>query len=156
MAKVSGVVEAVSTKFGKFGINVGGKWYNTNPDWIDVQPNKGDEVEFDDGGRNYIKGIKIVGASSGTPAPSTPARSAPASSGGRTFPVAPTAPERTINRQNALTNAVAYVGHVFNELDGSVKISPEKVIDIARMFEAYTTGDLDMEEAKAALAEMGA
>ena len=63
-----------------------------------------------------------------------------ANSTARTFPVAPLAPERTINRQNALTNAVAY----YKDDD----VTPELIIEVARKFEAYTTGDLDLEEAK--------
>lgn len=149
MAKVSGVVEAISTKFGKFGVLIDGKWYNTKPEWLDVQPNKGDSVEFDDGGKNYLKGLRIVGGGSGS-APA--ASSAPArSSGGRTFPIAPDAPERTINRQNALTNAVNYYNHTGRVGD----VSPEDVVETARIFEAYTTGDLDAEEAKKAVEEMG-
>lgn len=150
MGMITGEVEAISTKFGKFGILVGGKWYNTNPEWINGdKPNKGDTVEFDDGGRNYLKKLKILGGGS------APSASAPSGSGGSSggvydtgFPLSPTNPKRTINRQNALTNAVSYV----NNNDGEA--SPEEVIAVARIFEAYTCGDLDVEEAKEALTEM--
>lgn len=152
MAKVTGVVEKLSSNFGKFGMLVNGKWHNTNPEWLKVKPNEGDTVEFDDGDRNYIKNLRVV--SGGTGAAPAAAGSAPKAGGyggGRTFPVAPTAPERTINRQNALTNAVSFLGK-----DPKKVVSPDEVIEVARMFEAYTTGDLDAAEAEAALAEMGA
>lgn len=151
MATVSGAVEAVSTKFGKFGVLIGGKWYNTKPEWLTETPNKGDMVEFDDGGRNYIKKL-VIKSSGGGEAPTSGGSShssSPRSGGGRTFPVAPTAPERTINRQNALTNAVN-----FANLNKDTGYSPEDILEVARIFEAYTTGDLDVLEAEAAMQAM--
>ena len=156
MAIVNGTVEAVSTKFGKYGICVNGKWYNQNPEWLSVKPEKGDVVEFDDGGRNYIKKLRIVSGGVAESVPSSASSSAPrpAPSGGRTFPVGITAPERTINRQNALTNAVALMSqYPVTEVD-DIMLNVETVINIARKFEAYTTGDLDMQEAEQALKEM--
>ena len=156
MAIVNGTVEAISTKFGKFGICVEGKWYNTNPEWLSVKPEKGDVVEFDDGGRNYIKKLKVISGAVPSSTPSTSPKAPVSSSGGRTFPVGVTAPERTINRQNALTNAVALMSqYPVTEAD-DIMLNAQTVIDIARKFESYTTGDLDLEEAKAALEEMGA
>lgn len=63
MAMVNGVVEGVSTKFeGKVGILVNGKWYNTKTEWAPSPlPNKGDNVSFDDGGKNFIKKLKVTG-----------------------------------------------------------------------------------------------
>lgn len=148
MAVVTGVVERTNENFGKFNMMVDGKWYNTKPEFLKVQPTAGQQVEFDDGGKNYIKSLKISGAGSTTAAkPSSSGSSPVASTGGRTFPVHPLAPERTINRQNALTNAVAYLR--------DSEVSPEQVIDVARIFEAYTTGDLDAQEAEAAVKAMG-
>ena len=65
MATVKGVVEAVSTKFGKFSIMVNSNWYATKMEWATVQPNKGDLVEFDDGGGKFLKKVKITGKGSG-------------------------------------------------------------------------------------------
>lgn len=157
MAIVNGTVAAISTKFGKFGICVDDRWFNTNPEWLSVKPEKGDVVEFDDGGRNYIKKLKIISGGVSEPsgsssAPSSSTARTVAPSGVRTFPVGVTAPERTINRQNALTNAVAYMRNC-KEL-GLEEHTPEQVIETARLFEAYTTGDLDMQEAEQALKEM--
>lgn len=64
----------------------------------------------------------------------------------KTFPIDPLAPERAINRQNALTNAVNYV-HYAAQHDVLPLAPPEEVILIAREFEAYTTGDSDAAEA---------
>jgi hypothetical protein len=59
------------------------------------------------------------------------------------------APERTINRQNALTASARLVAELvktnpdsFDDID-----VPAMVIHYARQFEAYTTGDLDRDEA---------
>lgn len=142
MAKVSGVVEVCMTnKFDaqKIALKLEGNetWYGQKREWMDVVPNKGDGVEFDDGGGKYIKYIKVNGTGGGSASAAPKPRSVNSSPAGRTFPVGKSAPERTINRQNALTAAVNYC----NE-----NHSPEQVIDIARMFEAYTTGDLDKSE----------
>lgn len=113
----------------------------------------GDEVfitfETTDKGYRNIKGLTVVNAGTGGPV----ANSAPKSNsgggggyskgGGRSFPVDPLAPERTINRQNALTNAVKYAEYY------DPKASKEDIVEVARYFEAYTTGDIDMEEARA-------
>jgi len=147
MSTVRGTVDKVNIpdQYGKASILVNGKWYNTRPDWLPTTPSQGDTVEFDDGGRNYIKKLKVV--SSGGPVASSSSGNTPTPTGGRTFPVGVTAPERTINRQNALTNAVNYYNHTGRVGD----VSPEDVIDTARIFEEYTTGDLDLREATEAM-----
>lgn len=148
MTTRTGTVEAVTNKFGKFNVLLDdGQWYSTKMEWkpsFDV--NKGDIISFDAGPTGkYLSKVKKTGSG----APTSPA---PSSSGGvqrapsgRTFPVGALAPERTINRQNALTNAVNYCDS---------EASPEEIVDIARIFEAYTTGDLDAAEAEAAMAEI--
>lgn len=66
----------------------------------------------------------------------------------REFPVPPLAPERTINRQNALTAAAKLFGeHGIDNAD--LESLAEDIIKVARMFENYTTGDADLELAKA-------
>lgn len=142
MGQVTGTVAATNDNYGKVNIQVNGGWYSTKKEWWKgPEPSVGDEVSFDDGGKNYIKYFKMTGKGS---APSGGASSggAKAPVGGRTFPVAPLAPERTINRQNALTNAVKY-------LEEQQVASKEDVVAVARYFEAYTTGDLDAQEAEA-------
>ena len=149
MTQVTGVIEATTDKFGKFNVLMdNGKWYSTNPERApNPRPVKGQTITFDSGSTGkYLNSVRIEG---GAPAPaSKPASSSgggsfSANSTARTFPVAPLAPERTINRQNALTNAVAYFAHFEDGVP-----TPENVIEVARKFEAYTTGDLDLEEAK--------
>jgi hypothetical protein len=144
MGQVTGTVSATNDNYGKVNIQVNGGWYSTKKEWWKgEEPSVGDEVSFDDGGKNYIKYFKITGKGSGSAAPSGGASGgAKAPVGGRTFPVAPLAPERTINRQNALTNAVKY-------FEGRQEASKEAVVSVARYFEAYTTGDLDAQEAEA-------
>ena len=72
MAQVTGVVSQANNpnQWGKFAINVDGNWYSTNPDWIALKPNAGDEVTFDDGGKKYIKNLQILKEGSGAPATS--------------------------------------------------------------------------------------
>jgi hypothetical protein len=70
MALVKGTVEAVSTKYDKYSILVNDQWYGTKMEWARVKPNKGDSVEFDDGGSKFLKKVKILGSSGGSsPAP---------------------------------------------------------------------------------------
>ena len=121
--------------------------------------NEGDEVEVtyevNAKGYNNITKMDIVGTG-GLVSGHAP-RAAPTPRGGRSFPVEPLAPERTINRQNALTAAVAtYVGlygpmEAGSEADYDVVTS--EVVGIARAYEAYTTGDTDREEALRRLKE---
>lgn len=115
--------------------------------------NAGDEVnitfEQTDKGYRNIKTLTVVAAGSGAAVPSSPA---PKSNygggrGGRSFPVDALAPERTINRQNALTAAQKAVGVIDDGTD--IDIYCEAVVKVARYFEAYTTGDLDVAAAKA-------
>jgi hypothetical protein len=67
MAEVTGVVEAVSTKFDKYSIMVNDKWYGTKMEWAKIKPNKGEVVTFDDGGKNYLKNVKVTGVSDSVP-----------------------------------------------------------------------------------------
>lgn len=157
MANVTGTVEATNTNFGKFNILVDGKWYNTKEEWASVRPNKGDTVSFDDGGKNYLKRLTIVGA--GTPATSAPSTGrskggyrANGEKGG--FPIHPLAYERALDRRNALNVAATL-------LESSMEIKPvldltdkdldnisTAVLTLARKFEAYSTGDLEREMAE--------
>jgi len=74
MAIVTGVVEAVSTKFDKYSIQVGGTWYSTKMEWAKVQPEKGAEVSFDNGGGKFMKNVKIISGGSGGSAGASPAK----------------------------------------------------------------------------------
>jgi hypothetical protein len=159
---ISGVVSKKSRKkrttpYGEkwaTSFQINGDWYSGGfKDYNDV--NEGDTVQatWEANSRGYkdIKAISVTGKAvgeAGTPeATVVPIGGGGAPrSGGRTFPVDPLAPERTINRQNALTNAVNYC----NGLD--TPQTPEDILMIAREFEAYTCGDIDREEAEAMMA----
>jgi hypothetical protein len=62
MATVTGVVERYipSNKYGKSSLQVNGNWYNTKPEWLGAVVAEGNSVTFDDGGKNYIKSLKVV------------------------------------------------------------------------------------------------
>ena len=153
MATVEGTVEAISNKFGKWSILVNGTWYGTKEEWkpkVDV--NKGDVVSFDDGsiygGGKFVKRLRVDvhgGSSSSTPHTTSDSPARPSLVG-----AIPLVRERAIIRQNALTNAVNYV----NALPATSRkdLGLNDLIDIAREFEAYTSGDVDEEEAKEMLA----
>jgi len=148
MVTIEGIVSTVSvqernTKYGikkatSFQIN--GEWYSGGfKEW---EVDKGDEVSltFETNAKGYkdVKGIAVVHKGSPGPAAATGVPRP-----GRSFPIDPLAPERTINRQNALTAAVVFITTT------TVPVLPtvEAVIETARAFEAYTTGDLDREMA---------
>lgn len=72
MAQVTGVVEAVGNKFGKFSVLINETWYGTKEEWAPTpRPDKGDTITFDDGGSKFLKKCKIVGA--GASAAASPA-----------------------------------------------------------------------------------
>lgn len=147
---VTGVIEAKSGKssYGTYGIMVGGKWYNSK---YEVKANKGDEVEFDDGGKNYCNKLKVLSGGGGgatTAAPTAP-RSATSYSRGK-FPIPTDDGQRSIIRQNSLTNAVNFLASVM-KYDGAIDHMDDAiatVVDVARVFESYSAGDLDREAAK--------
>ena len=155
MAIVTGTVEGFNTKFGKYSVLVNGTWYGTKEEWAKVKPVNGDVVEFDDGGAKYTKNMRVV-TSGGSAAPSG-GGSAPAKpSGGYSrgsFPIGLEDGQRSIIRQNALTNARELVSKTVGlEFDPSATV--ELIIDIAREFEAYTAGDIERYEAEAKKEEM--
>lgn len=149
MTQVSGTIEAITDKFGKFNVLLdNGQWYSTKMEWKPKDHlEKGDFITFDSGPTGkYLQKVRKSGSAPVAGGIGGGSSNAPQKAvGGRTFPVGALAPERTINRQNALTNAVSYCGN---------ESSPEEVIDVARIFEAYTTGDLDAAEAEAAMKEI--
>lgn len=145
MSTVTGIVEAASKNKYGFGIMVNGSWYNSK--W-EIKAAKGDEVEFDDGGKTYVQKLRVVKSAGGTPAVSGGGKTSPGYNSYRgTFPVTTTDGARAIIRQNALTNATNLVvgsGEKL-KLDDAVK----KILEVARHFEYYTSGDVDVEAKKA-------
>lgn len=66
MAVRKGVVEAVSTKYGKFSVLLDDVWYATKMEWCDdTSIQKGDTVQFDDGGGKFLKKVKKLSGGSG-------------------------------------------------------------------------------------------
>ena len=147
MAIVNGLVEyKAQNKFGGYSIKVKGNFFNSK--W-EPACNKGDVVEFDDGGKKYINSLKVVRAGTSAPAPvgtaalATGYGAAPkrfrnnGEEGG--FPIHPGAYERALDRRNALNAAVEFWPY----MGSATTPTPEEVVEIARYFEAYTTGDLE-------------
>lgn len=154
---VRGVVEAKSNKFGKTSILVNGTWYGSK---YGFEANKGDEVEFDNMGGKMVKGLKVIsgGGGSYSPSPSAPAVSRSAAPG---FPVPVDTKDRAIVRQNSLGHATNLVATMIADLDfktwedrevATTKFA-ELCVDVARIFESYSSGDGDAEEVKKMMEE---
>jgi len=141
MAQVNGLVEyKAPNKYGGFSIKVNGNFYNSK---FEPKCEKGDVVTFDDGGKKYINALVVGGTASGaTSAAPTPAATGKGSyrqngmEGG--FPIHPGAYERALDRRNALNAAVAYYSSI-----GVTNHTAEDIVEAARFFEAYTTGDME-------------
>jgi hypothetical protein len=165
MSNITGNVDAitskpVNTKFGPkptFTILVDGEWYKCG--FTKPKCNKGDTISFTFTEGTYGKEVDakaIVIAGAATPAPvaagSVPKSTdsgRPAYGGGKgVFPIPALDGQRAIVRQNSLTNAVNLLKDHFDKKMGTDEAA-EKVIALARMFEAYSCGDLDLAKAKA-------
>ena len=162
MSMMTGTVESISTKdvntkFGTkptFSMKVNGTWIKCGFKYPGVQV--GYEVEFDGISGTYgveTKSVNVLKKGGGTPAPAKEASvSAPKAvyGGSKVFPIPALHGDRAIVRQNALARAtdlyIAARGGKPFELEGG---NLDFVISLARKFEAYTAGDLDMAEAMA-------
>jgi hypothetical protein len=164
MTMMTGIVEAISTKdvntkFGNkptYSLKVNGTWVKCG--FKNPNAGAGDEVEFDGNTGTYgleTKAVNVLRKGAGTPPPaatsnSTPAPARTAGSGyaAKVFPIPPLHGDRAIVRQNALARAtdiyIAARGGKPWELEAT---NLDFVISLARKFEAYTAGDLDMAEA---------
>ena len=166
MTMMTGIVEAVSTKdvntkFGNkptFSLKINGGWVKCG--FKNPNASVGDEVEFDGNTGTYgleTKAVNVLRKGAGTPPPSATSNTAtavPKTTGSgyaaKVFPIPPLHGDRAIVRQNALARAtdiyIAARGGKPFELEGS---NLDFVISLARKFEAYTAGDLDLAEAEA-------
>jgi hypothetical protein len=172
MAMMSGVVQEVaikevSTKFGlkpTYSFKINDKWVKTG--FKNPNLEAGYTVDFDAQAGIYgleTKAVNILsrsapiavlgGSTAGSVGSTGSAVLSSRSSGGwssrdKVFPIPALHGDRSIVRQNALARAtdlyIAARGGKPFELDES---STELVIALARRFEAYTAGDLDMAEA---------
>lgn len=105
-----------------------------------------------------IKGKVQVSATGGTGATSYGGGSKPASAAASKagFPVGARDHSRSIIRQNSITNAVNFYnswGEVEVETKKSFEEKANIVVEIAQIFEAYSTGDMDVAQAEAAVAK---
>ena len=162
MATMTGIVEELSqkdvtTKFGvkpTYSIKVNGTWIRCA--FKKPPCNVGDEVAFDGESGTYgMEGKNVIVTTRGSGAP--PSAAAPtavirntSASNSRVFPIPPLHGDRSIVRQNALARAtelaIACRGGKPFEIDESTTTI---VIALARQFEAYTAGDLDLAAATA-------
>lgn len=169
--KVHGQITAINseprnTKYGTRNVHyivVNGERYQLGFGKIEVKA--GDLVDFDEGDKGYgkevTKGSLVVLGAAVTPGVANTSVAAvvdysapaPRGKGDRVFPIPALSGERAIIRQNALTQAREMV--VANSLADTKHQSEitlfkfaDTVIALARKFEAYAAGDLDMDAAK--------
>ena len=159
--------KTVTTKFGPkpaYSIKANGEWFSVG--FNKPKFNVGDTVDFmyEEGayGKQVDgKTIRVLSKGTGTPPPATAAEapSAPARSYGppqKVFPVPLMHGDRSIIRQNALTNArEAFADLVrFNRDAGAKPAILEAdeyaacVLAMARMFEEYSAGDIERRAAE--------
>lgn len=148
MQQVKGTIE--SMRQDRKGIKVGGKWYSVfSPSQLKGVEWK-DEVQFnveakEVNGKTYhnIKGdVEKVGG--GSSAPAMPSSNPAVVAAAAVWPQPVDARGRQIIRQNSVTNAVNYAKTFLADTGASA----EDVVQIARVFEAYCTGEVDSQDDK--------
>jgi len=148
----------VNTKFGPkpaYTIVCGGERYSYG--FKKPMFNIGDTIDFQFTENTYGKNVdltsvQMVAKGTGVPTPTaaTPAPSkAPYSPPSKVFPIPALHGDRAIVRQNSITNATKAVCDFAGEEDLILTDYAQKIIEIARMFEAYSCGDLDALAAEA-------
>jgi hypothetical protein len=159
--------KSVKTKFGDkpaYSIKCNGQWYQfgfKRPAFAE-----GDNIDFDFEETSYGNKIKegtvtILGKGAADDPKAPAAATTPSSSVGRSyspptrpFPIPALHGDRAIVRQNSLTNAVKLFTDCVPKDDLAVR-GPldytDIIIDIARKFEAYSTGTLDEELVRKAM-----
>jgi hypothetical protein len=78
MGVQSGTVEAVSTKFDKLSVLVNEVWYSTKQEFAEewtYKPEKGDLIQFDDGGKKFLKKVNKLGSGEVTGGSVSPSKS---------------------------------------------------------------------------------
>lgn len=152
MAQVTGVVAAMSNKYDKFSVCVDDVWYSSK---FEIPCSRGDTVTFDNGDKKWCRGLKVVSAGGGgAPAPSGGTTSAaPSAAHKPAFPIGIDTKDRSIVRQNSLTHATnLYIKTMVG--DGTLPTEEDaiKIVELARIFEDYSSGDGDARDAAAELA----
>ena len=121
----------------------------------------GDEVDFQYTENTYGKNVDLAsvqmlkkGAGAPTPSASTASPGkAPYSPPSKVFPIPLLHGDRAIVRQNSITNATKAVADFVESGDiENIEQYAETIIKLARMFEAYSCGDLDAQAAEAMVA----
>jgi hypothetical protein len=115
----------------------------------------GDEVDFQFTDSTYgkqvdEKSVRLLSKGNPTPPPSTSATapSKPSYGSPKVFPIPALHGDRAIVRQNSVTNAVKLITDSVHSTDeADWEELADMAIAIARKFEAYSCGDLDMEQA---------
>lgn len=124
----------------------------------------GDEVDFQYTENTYGKNVDLAsvqmlkkgtGAPTPSASPASPVK-APYSPPSKVFPIPLLHGDRAIVRQNSITNATKAVND-FRDADHVVPDDlneyAERIITMARKFEAYSCGDLDAQAAEKMVAE---
>ena len=161
MSQVTGIIEQksqreVNTKFGpkqSYSIKVNGEWYSAG--FKPCPYEEGQTICADYTTNGAYKNISGYGAAPAGAAP-TPSGAAPAAAGGygrapaKEFPLQADHPDRVIVRQNSLAHATAlYTSQPLAEGETLVLVNAaEEIIQLAYMFEAYSTGEREVEAAK--------
>jgi hypothetical protein len=146
----------VNTKFGPkkaYSINANGERYGYG--FKKPTFSIGDEVDFQFTENTYGKNVdlasvRLLTKGTGTPPPSTAttAPSKPSYGSPKPFPIPALHGDRAIVRQNSISNATKLVTESVTRTDSADWESlAEIIINIARRFEAYSCGDLDMDAA---------
>lgn len=157
----------VTTRFGKkpaYSVFASGEWFSYG--FKEPMFAIGDEVDFQFTENSYGKNIDLKSlrtiAKGGGAAPPVSAPTSPSKPSygppAKVFPIPPLHGDRAIVRQNSITNAtkaVVDVTNMFADKKSSVNFDDlaDKIINMARKFEAYSCGDLDVERAEEMAAE---
>ena len=165
---ITGIVQEVNNNGLAKGSNIvvnGQKYgcYDPVKTGIDIV-NAGDEVTFAWAQKgSYINIMGSVTKTGNTGAvPMAAAAASPKAAGGGSkggwgnkgvFPVPALDGQRSIIRQNSVTNAVNLIGH-YDSFDGNLMETAAQVIEVAKVFEAFSSGDMDEAEAEAAVAAL--
>ena len=120
----------------------------------------GDEIDFQFTENTYGKNVDLTSVQmikKGTGVPATASASpakAPYSPPSKVFPIPLLHGDRAIVRQNSVTNATKAMGDFISDKDAiSIEDYASEILRVARMFEAYSCGDLDAQAAEAMVAE---
>lgn len=123
----------------------------------------GDEIDFQYTENTYGKNVdlasvQLLAKGTGAPAPTASPSTAPTKAYGapaKVFPIPALHGDRAIVRQNSITNATKAVQDFCSQAgqypDDS-NMYADLIIEVARKFEAYSCGDLDMQMAESMVA----